>query len=98
MKTPLLLLGAALAAPVAAQTAPVAPAEPAAKSAPVAPAAPAAAASAPAAPAAAQRVEITGGRASDTEARRRATAAKIVIGREEIEQYGDSSVGEVLEG
>jgi outer membrane receptor for ferrienterochelin and colicins len=43
-----------------------------------------------------QRIEITGGRESDLEQRRRATAAKIVIGREEIEQYGDSTVGEVL--
>lgn len=43
-----------------------------------------------------QRVEITGGRESDTEQRRRATAAKTVIGREEIEQFGDSSIGETL--
>lgn len=57
----------------------------------VAPPAPAAAASAPT-----QRVEITGGRETDTEQRRRATAAKIVIGREEIEQYGDSTIGETL--
>ncbi len=58
-------------------------------------AAPARAASAPA-PAAAQRVEITGGRDGDTDARRRSTAAKIVIGREEIEKFGDATVGEVL--
>ena len=43
-----------------------------------------------------QRVEVTGGRDSDTEARRRSTAAKIVIGREEIEKFGDATVGEVL--
>ena len=55
-----------------------------------------AAAPAPAASAPTQRIEITGGRESETEQRRRATAAKIVIGREEIEQYGDSTVGEVL--
>ena len=55
------------------------------------PPAPAAAASAPV-----QRIEITGGRDSDTEQRRRATAAKTIIGREEIEQFGDSTVGEVL--
>lgn len=74
-----------------------------------APAAPASAASAPssaasapspraAAPAApeAQRVQITGGRESDTDARRRATASKIVIGREEIDKFGDATVGEVL--
>lgn len=52
---------------------------------------PAAAASAPV-----QRVEITGGRQNDIEQRRRATAAKIVIGREEIEQFGDSTIGETL--
>lgn len=55
------------------------------------PAAPASAASAPA-----QRVEVTGTRDSDTEARRRSTAAKIVIGREDIEKFGDATVGEVL--
>lgn len=43
-----------------------------------------------------QRVEITGGRASDIEQRRRSTAAKIVVGREEIERQGDSTVGEIL--
>jgi iron complex outermembrane receptor protein len=41
-------------------------------------------------------VEITGGRDTETEARRRSTAAKIVIGREEIEKFGDASVAEVL--
>lgn len=51
---------------------------------------------APPAASAPQRIEITGGRATDTEERRRATAGKIVIGREEIEAYGDSTVGEVL--
>ena len=48
------------------------------------------------APAPAQRVEITGGRASDAEQRRQSTAAKIVIGREEIERFGDSNTLEVL--
>jgi outer membrane receptor for ferrienterochelin and colicins len=33
---------------------------------------------------------------SDTEQRRQSTAAKIVIGREEIDRFGDSTVGEVL--
>lgn len=42
-----------------------------------------------------QRVEVIGV-ASDTEQRRNSTAAKIVIGREEIERFGDSSVSEVL--
>ncbi len=41
-------------------------------------------------------IEITGSRDSDTEARRRSTAAKIVIGREEIDKFGDATVGEVL--
>lgn len=62
---------------------------------------PAAAASAPSrvasAPATAlERVEITGSRANETEQRRQSTAAKIIIGREEIERFGDSTVGEVL--
>jgi iron complex outermembrane receptor protein len=43
-----------------------------------------------------QRIEITAGRGSDTDERRRATAAKIVIGREEIERYGDSNTLEIL--
>ena len=43
-----------------------------------------------------QRVDVTGSRGSDTEQRRQATAAKIVIGREEIERFGDSSTSEVL--
>ena len=43
-----------------------------------------------------QRIEITGGRESDTEQRRQSTAAKIVIGREEIDKFGDATVGEVL--
>ena len=75
------------------------------------PAAPAAAASAPAAAASAPRsrpraaapaapqpqsIEITGARENDTDQRRQATAAKIVIGREEIQRFGDSSVSEVL--
>ena len=64
--------------------------------------APAARAPAPApapAPAAAnptQRIEVTGGRESDTSQRRQATASKIVIGREEIDKFGDATVGEVL--
>ncbi|MFO1219968.1 MAG: TonB-dependent receptor [Burkholderiaceae bacterium] len=43
-----------------------------------------------------QRVEITGGRGSDSEQRRQSTAAKIVIGREEIERQGDATLGEIL--
>jgi outer membrane receptor for ferrienterochelin and colicins len=58
---------------------------------------PAAAAARPASAPQAQleRVEITG-RGSDTEQRRRSTAAKIIVGRDEIEKYGDSTVGELL--
>lgn len=43
-----------------------------------------------------QQVEITGGRETDTDQRRQSTAAKIVIGREEIERFGDATLGEVL--
>ncbi|WOB07596.1 TonB-dependent receptor [Piscinibacter gummiphilus] len=43
-----------------------------------------------------ERVEITGTRNNDQSERRQSTAAKIVIGREEIERFGDSTVGEVL--
>ena len=48
------------------------------------------------APAPAQRIEITGDRDSDTDQRRQSTAAKIVIGREEIERFGDSNTLEIL--
>ncbi|MDH4287264.1 MAG: TonB-dependent receptor [Aquincola sp.] len=57
-------------------------------------AAPAPAAKPPAAPG--QRIEITGGRASDGEQRRQSTATKIVIGRDEIERFGDSNTLEML--
>ncbi len=56
---------------------------------------PASAASAPVDPKA-QRIEITGGRASDNEQRRQSTAAKIVIGREEIERFGDSNLLDLM--
>jgi outer membrane receptor for ferrienterochelin and colicins len=62
----------------------------------VARAQPAEPAPAPPSPPNAQRVEITGGRASDAEQRRQSTAAKIVIGRDEIERFGDSNTLEVL--
>ncbi|MBC7994080.1 MAG: TonB-dependent receptor, partial [Rhizobacter sp.] len=79
-----LLAGALLAGTAYAQTPPAVPAAPAA--------------SAPAPPAAQQLapVEITGTRANDMQERRQSTAAKIVIGREEIDRFGDSTVGEVL--
>lgn len=59
---------------------------------------PPAAATPASAPAAQQLapVEITGSRANDMQERRQSTAAKIVIGREEIDRFGDSTVGEVL--
>ena len=51
----------------------------------------------PAASAAApQRVDVTGNRPGESEQRRQATAAKIVIGRDEIERFGDSTTSEVL--
>lgn len=62
--------------------------------APPAPAAPAAPAPGPAA--APQQIEITGGREDATTERRQSTAAKIVIGREQIDQFGDATLGEVL--
>ncbi|MEO5734697.1 MAG: TonB-dependent receptor [Rubrivivax sp.] len=61
--------------------------------APAAAQTPAAAEQAASAP---QRVEINATRESDTEQRRKATAAKIVIGREEIDKFGDATLGEVL--
>lgn len=93
-RRPTWALGPLLAAAGAfAQTPPPSP-PPAPAPAP-SPAAAPAPAPAPA-PAAGERVEITGGRDSDTEQRRRSTAAKIVIGREEIDKFGDATVGEVL--
>lgn len=74
-------------------------AAPAARAQGTAPAPEAAPGPAPAAgPAAAptQQIEVTGARANETEERRRSTAAKIVIGREQLDQQGDSSLGEVL--
>jgi outer membrane receptor for ferrienterochelin and colicins len=62
---------------------------------PVAAAPPSAAASAPA-PTTLQRVEINAGRANDNQLRRDSTAAKIVVGRDEIERFGDSTVGDLL--
>ena len=44
----------------------------------------------------AQRVDVTSGRPSDTEERRNATAAKIVIGRQDIEKFGDANTLEIL--
>lgn len=41
-------------------------------------------------------VTVQGGRASDAEERREFSAAKIVVGRDEIERYGDRSLGDLL--
>ena len=42
------------------------------------------------------RVEIRSNRDNDTEVRRESTAAKIVVGREDIEKQGDATLSEVL--
>ncbi|MET0208204.1 MAG: TonB-dependent receptor plug domain-containing protein, partial [Burkholderiaceae bacterium] len=42
------------------------------------------------------RVEITGGRQSDNDLRRRASVAKQVYGRDELDKYGDTNVSDVL--
>jgi iron complex outermembrane receptor protein len=41
-------------------------------------------------------VDVIGGRESETALRRRSTAAKIIIGRDEIAKFGDATVGEML--
>src|SRR5450759_2969067 len=41
-------------------------------------------------------VDVIGVAADDTESRRLSTAAKIIVGRDDIERYGDSTVGELL--
>ena len=45
---------------------------------------------------AAQRVDITAERANEVEQRRQSTAAKIIIGRDDIERFGDSTTSEIL--
>lgn len=63
----------------------------------VAPPAPAPEAAVPAKPEpTAQRVEVTGARESENELRRQSTAAKIIVGRDEIERFGDTSLGDML--
>jgi iron complex outermembrane receptor protein len=92
----ILLAAGRAAAQEAAEPAP-APA-PAAASAPEPPSRPRPPAEPASAPSTRQldKVEITGGRPNDLQERRQSTAAKIVVGREEIEKYGDSTLGEVL--
>ncbi|MBZ4211181.1 MAG: TonB-dependent receptor [Rhodoferax sp.] len=41
-------------------------------------------------------VTVIGAALDDTEARRQSTASKIIVGRDEIERFGDSTVGELL--
>ena len=41
-------------------------------------------------------VEITGSAQNETQERRRSTASKIIFGRDEIERFGDGTVGEIL--
>ena len=50
---------------------------------------------APAAPQKVEQVEITG-KNTATDERRNSTAGKIIISREDIEQYGDSNLGDVM--
>ncbi len=85
-----LLILAAVPQSAAAQTAAPAAAEP-----------PAAAASAPSIPQSNQPtrldpVEVRGRNLNDTQLRRQSTAATITIGRDEIERFGDSTVGDLL--
>jgi outer membrane receptor for ferrienterochelin and colicins len=78
--------GAFIAAPARAQQAP--PPSPSPAPAP-----------APTPPGDAQtldRVEIRGRNETDAQQRQRSTASKIIVGREEIERYGDATVGELL--
>ncbi|OWQ93373.1 hypothetical protein CDN99_02520 [Roseateles aquatilis] len=42
------------------------------------------------------RVEITGGRQSDNDLRRKASVAKQVYGRDELDRYGDTNIADVL--
>jgi iron complex outermembrane receptor protein len=99
LASPIALAGAWLSVLAHAQT----PPPPAPAPAPSGPAAPAGGSTVAAATpgcsaggAGPQRVEITGGRGSDSEQRRQSTAAKIIIGREEIERQGDATLGEIL--
>jgi outer membrane receptor for ferrienterochelin and colicins len=41
-------------------------------------------------------VQITGSRLDDVQERRNSTVAKIIIGRDEIDRFGDSTLGDVL--
>jgi iron complex outermembrane receptor protein len=41
-------------------------------------------------------VSITGNRADDVQERRNSTTSKIIVGRDEIERFGDATLGDVL--
>ncbi|GAA5183643.1 siderophore amonabactin TonB-dependent receptor [Niveibacterium umoris] len=43
-----------------------------------------------------ETIVVTGKKATDTDARRDSTAAKMVFGREELDRHGDTSLGDVL--
>ena len=43
-----------------------------------------------------QKETVTGGRMSDTDERRMSTASKMVFGRDELDRYGDTNLGDVL--
>jgi iron complex outermembrane receptor protein len=43
-----------------------------------------------------EQVEVSAKRSDETEERRNSTAAKLVFGREDIEKYGDTNIGDVL--
>lgn len=44
----------------------------------------------------ATKIEVTGKRATDLDIRHQSTASKLVFSRDELDQYGDSTVGEML--
>src|SRR5205085_11847645 len=41
-------------------------------------------------------VQVTGSRPDEVQERRNSTAAKIIVGRDEIERFGDATLGDVL--
>ncbi len=82
---------------VASQAAPPSETPAAAPSAAPAASAPTAAPSAPAKSSTQlDPVDVRGTNLNDTQLRRQSTAAKITIGRDEIERFGDSTVGDLL--
>lgn len=77
------------ALPAAPSAAPTPAAEPASDTAPPRPATPSAT------PQRVDQVEVTG-KSTATDERRNSSASKIIITRDDIEQYGDSNLGEVM--